>query len=213
LEKLNILPIGKLQWFKTCTWLTVFCSIALCSWFVHLPLLLKESHLKLFSKGALLLSCLAIFAILNSKYLPIQSLRQKYKVGNFQKSDLTIMHEWINNNIEKNALFVTLPADDSFLCEARRPLIVGYKAIIHEHWFMVQWYLLFTNTYHLKDNMNWEAKDVIYKAEESYNNYDNNAFLKHKGVKYRIDNMLKSSYVNTQVQPIFKSGNYVLTAL
>ena len=213
LEKFNFLVIGKLQWFKTCTWLTVFCCIAICSWLVQVPVLQKLSGNKMLSQISIVISFLVVVLILNSKYLPTEKLKHRYAIGNYPKNDLTLMHEWINNNCEKDALFVSLPDDDSFLCEAKRPIIVGYKAVIHEPWFMTPWYVEFINTYHLHDNVKWEMKKVIPDASGSYSNYNNNEYLKHKGVKYRIDDISKCQFVKSIGETVFRQGNYLLTRL
>lgn len=213
LEQFGFLFIGKLQWFKTCTWLTVSCCIACCTWIKHLSFLNKLLNNAVFTKASGFLAIFILLLILNSKYLPIEKLKYRYQVGNYPKTDLTIMHEWISANTSKEALFVSFPNDDSFLCEAKRPLAVAYKAVIHEPWFMIKWYIDFLNIYKIKDNTVWEMKHVMDNATTSYNGINNNDYLKHKGVKYRIDDMSKNRYINSTGKPVFKKGKYLLTML
>ncbi|MBL7922869.1 MAG: hypothetical protein JNL88_01590, partial [Bacteroidia bacterium] len=54
--------------------------------------------------------------------------------------DLERMHLWISEHTGLHERFITLPGDDSFLCEARRSLVVGYKAILHRPDFLPEWY-------------------------------------------------------------------------
>ncbi len=205
--------VGKLQWFKTSVWLTFFCCIACGSWITHIPFLNKWFSIRRFWNLILIFSFTLLLLLLNTKYLPLGNRQYNYHAGNFKSTHLSKMHEWIKTHTEKDALFITLPDDDSFLCEAKRPLIVAYKAVIHEPWFMVQWYLDFLNAYKVTDEINWLPKHVIQNALENYYSTNNYNYLLQHHVKYRVDDITKCKYKNELGKVVFKSGNYVLTKL
>lgn len=84
-------------------------------------------------------SLIGLLLITNSALIPFSKFNNRYKVGNYKKTDLQLMHEWIQSNTPVKARIISFPEDDSFLCEAKR--ICGWiKAIIHEPKFMFDWY-------------------------------------------------------------------------
>ncbi len=137
LEKLGVLVIGKTQWFKATIWLTLFYSICIAVIvqrisvkFFDAKKLLERSILA--GVGVTFILCLVIF---ESKYNPIHHFTLIYRVGNYQKGEQQLMHEWIAEHTANDAVFLASPGDVSFLSEAHRSLLIGYKAVIHEPYF------------------------------------------------------------------------------
>jgi hypothetical protein len=212
-EVFKIYALGLLQWFKTSVWLTLFCGIALSGYIAKQKYLSSLFFSKKIKYISIVVSIVSITIVLNSKIIPFEKLGDKYKVANYSKSDLTLMHEWISQNTDIESLIISFPRDETFLCEAKRPTPVAWKAIIHEPWFMIEWYKNFINYYHLKDEIKWEKKDFKSLAEKNYNEFNNNIFLKSKNIVYRLDNFKNSKIQNTLGTIIHKQGTYVLTRI
>jgi len=211
-EVLGIQAIGKLQWFKTSTWLTLFCGIAISGWIVRFKKLHRYIANKYspFVAGALAL--VLLYGITHSKKIPVAALQDRYQVGDYNKTDLTLMHEWINKNTPVDARMISFPMDESFLCEAQRPMPVAWKAIIHEPWFMTRWYTDFILCYHMKDVVKWQRTDVKEIATESYGTFNNNRFFKMIGVKYRLDDTATCK-LNDLGKVVHVEGRYMLTEI
>lgn len=209
-EVWGIQAMGKLQWFKTSTWLTLFCGIAISGWAVRF----KKMHHYIANKYSPFVAggvgLVLLWGVTHSEKIPVVALQNKYQVGNYKKTDLTLMHEWINKNTPPDARMISFVLDESFLCEAQRPMPVAWKAIIHEPWFMTRWYSDFTGCYHLTDTIKWERRDMKAIAEESYNTFNNNVYLKLYGVKYRLDDTA-SCRLNDLGRVVHVEGRYMLT--
>src|ERR1035437_2386488 len=130
-------------------WINAFCSMFIAIGLSEI--IFKNSNEDKIIKYGRVLSSIGIpvllFIILNSAMIPINKLQGRYMVGNYKKSDLTLMHEWIAANTEKDAVILTAPTDFYFACEAKRSMPIGWKAIIHEPFFMIPWYKKFTDVY------------------------------------------------------------------
>jgi hypothetical protein len=211
-EKFKIYESGKLQWFKTSTWLTAMCAIIISGYLGKMFGSFFQVNKKIIY--TVVIWCVLLFiAITNSAFLPSKKLKSKFRIGNYQKSDLTLMHEWIKQNTPVDALMLSFPGDDSFLCEAQRPMPVAFKAIIHEPWFMNKWYDDFKSFYSLNDSINFYSKNAIELASKSFRKTDNSEFLKQKGIKYRLINLAELDYQIQENKIIHKQGNYVLEQL
>jgi hypothetical protein len=160
--------VGMLQAFKTTTWLNaVACTILaifICDkWLSKFEIpMLHDAYYLAFSASIMLL------VLLQSADLPWQKLRSRYQIGNYEKTDLQHMHEWIKINTPVDALCITDPSDDSFSCEAQRSMPVNYKAVVHDANYMLQWWERMKTYYSVSDE---KAKNIlpVEQAIDKYN--------------------------------------------
>ena len=130
--------IAKTQWFKANVWLFYLSIVITAGAFGNV--LKNAKAFGIIRNAAIVCSIGALILIFNSSILPVEKLQHRYKVGNYPKTDLQLMHDWIRTHVPINALMISFPGDDSFLCEAQRSTLVGFKAIIHEPEFILPWY-------------------------------------------------------------------------
>jgi hypothetical protein len=209
LEKADVSAIGKLQWFKATVWLNAMACIALAVFFGNL----LEPHVKavfhqLLPAASIGGSVLLLIVLLNSALLPVAKLQSRYQTGNYKKTDLTLLHEWIERNTAKDAVILCSPENTSFSCEAKRSQAVQYQAIIHEPFYLLPWYERFGNVYGVAiETAN--RHDIRKQATELYytRNYKGNMYR----IDYRIDNVKTCSYVLELGTIVYQSGDYVLT--
>ena len=169
LQGMGIMPMGKIQWFKVCSWAMVvdvlvivfFITRALAKFIPSLHRLKIQSYLLLFG------SFCGLLFITNSRYIPLHYFQVRYHVGNYIQSDLEKMHDWIRVNTPVDCLVLTSPYDDSFLCEAQRSMPVGFKAIVHEPFFLIPWYQKFKYAYH--NNEPFKEVNIRQPATDYYN--------------------------------------------
>lgn len=214
LEHFHWMQAGKIQWFKTSTWLTAMCSIIISGYLGQATDSLVKSNLYAkFPTWSILSACiLFLLVIFNSEYLP-GKLKSNCQIGNYHKSNLTLMHEWIKDNTPQDALFLSFPSDESFLCQAQRPLAIAFKAIIHEPWFMNKWYADFTKFYSVSDSIIYIPKNAISIAEKSFYETDNSAVLKENKIKYRLLEFSKCRFTIDESKIIYRQGDYILTLI
>ncbi|MBL7924047.1 MAG: hypothetical protein JNL88_07605, partial [Bacteroidia bacterium] len=126
----HLTALGKLQCFKATIWPGLLGTVPVSRWLGNLFSISSRSIRRFFliAPG---LSIVLLLLICNSASIPWEKFRSRYKVGNYAAGDLERMHLWISEHTGLHERFITLPGDDSFLCEARRSLVVGYKAILH----------------------------------------------------------------------------------
>jgi len=153
---------------------------------------------------------LLLLVMLNSSMIPIPKFQSRYMVGNYKKTDLTLMHEWIAANTDKDKTFLTAPTDFSFPCEAKRSMPIGWKAIIHEPFFMFPWYKNFSEVYSTTLTATL-GKDVLTVADSNYNKVL--YAPEHPPVKidYRLDDITKCHFIEALGKTIHQEGNYILT--
>ena len=135
----------------------------------------------------------------------------RYQIGNYPKSDLSKMHFWIAANTPKECVILPLPDDDSFLCEAQRSIPVGYKAIIHEPFFLLPWYKNFYSIYGvglLPGNIN---QHVIERAKLLYSSRPDSVIDSPININFRIwDASLTSRNMIHEKIIIHQEGKYLL---
>jgi hypothetical protein len=87
---------------------------------------------------------------------------------------------------------------------------IGWKAIIHEPFFMIPWYKKFTEIYAITLTSSL-GKDALSVADSSYNNVL--YAPEHSSIKidYRLDDITKCRFVDALGKEIHRQGNYVLT--
>lgn len=160
IEVLGVPGIGKLQWFKTTIWLEV--SSALCI-AIAAEYLLYQVHLKRY--------VWIIGLLLPSSWL----LRDHFTHGvplaldhrTEEQKDLEVMHEWIKKNTPKEAMFSTYLSDESFSCEAHRPVTSMIVPMVHEPWYLIRWYENFYKQYGVKDTV-YDLSETKSQAETYY---------------------------------------------
>lgn len=209
LEMAGVSAIGKLQWFKTTVWLNAMACIALAVFVGNLlEPYLKMDWNKFLFRASVAGSALLLIVLLNSKLLPVEKLQSRYQTGNYKKSDLTLLHEWIEQNIAKDAVILCSPENTSLICEAKRSQVVQYQAIIHEPFYMLPWYEKFSDVFGVSIETAGR-NDIRKQAAELYliRNYRSNKYH----IDYRIDNVKTCTYVSELGKVVHQSGDYVLT--
>jgi len=147
-EVLGYVVIGKLQWFKTSTWLTWTAAITLAAYLTSLRLAFKaESLITSYGTTLPLALMLPILLFVNSGDFIHPKVAQRYQFSGKPITDLQRMHRWIHDSTSVESVFVIPPDDDRFLCEAQRSVPVAWKGIIHEPWFLIPWYRNFKLVY------------------------------------------------------------------
>lgn len=209
LEKFGFHSIGKLQWFKASTWVNVMACIALAVFIGnYFENILKINFEKLITPFSIAGSVLLLFVLLNSKMLPVEKLKSRCQVGNYKKSDLTLLHEWIEINIPKDAVILCSPQNTSLICEAKRSQVVQYQSIIHEPFYMLPWYERFKDIYGVSIETA-DRNDIRRQADELYQtrNYKGNKYK----IGYRIDNVKTCKYLDELTEVLYQSGDYIIS--
>lgn len=208
-EKANMMVLGKLQWFKTSVWLTLFCGIYIAHFIAQQKFMQSVLPQTFLTYMAIILTVFLILAITHSSLLPFKKLQSRYQVGDYVKSDLTLMHEWIKDSIPEDKIILSFPQDDSFLCEAQHPTPVAWKAIIHEPWFLKKWHHDFVTLYHIQQPVEWIKSDQKQLAEEGYNHFYSKQLMSAYHIAYRLDDITQSKVIN-HYSVVHQQGNYVL---
>lgn len=211
LTQLNIYSIGKLQWFKATIWPTLFGVIPVSIYLVEKvkfqPFLRNLSRWRIALSFCILFIMLIIF---NSDYLHFDKLKYRYKLGNYPKRDLEKMHLWIAKNTPTDAVFLSLPEDDSFLCEAKRSTPIGYKGIIPQPYFMFPWYEKMKNIYgvELSDK---KCRKLMDEAKSKYHHRPDKIIQSDVKIDFRIWdlNQIDSNHINWN-QLIHREGAILL---
>lgn len=137
------------QWFKTSMWLECLASLVIAGYVGKgLEALLHWARLRWWHYG--LMSLAAIFLFLVVWGTPVTDLvgrRGWYELNDHPKTDLTLLHEWVRDHTPVSSRILSVPRDESALCEMQRPLVFSHKAIIPEAWFMARWYRLYQALY------------------------------------------------------------------
>lgn len=203
----NVTSLVKLQWFKTNAWL-VYYAIVPVSVFISDKLRRNFEEKPLYGGLLGLMMVIGFCLITNSRLLPFEKLQTRYKVGNYKKSDLQILHERINNELPKEVMILSMANDESFLCEAKRSIPVGYKAIIHEKDFMLDWYKRMGELYQVGLADGSCSQQVTDRAKT----LPNAVLPASYGINYRVLNTELIDYDSAFYGPIvFRQGVYLLT--
>lgn len=208
---LNIHSIGKLQWFKATIWPTLLGSIPVS---ILIAEKVKASSIIYFSKTrSLLVVGLVIIlwmGLANSTYIPSEKIKYRYKLGNYPQKNLEKMHLWIVRHTPKNAVFLTFPNDDSFLCEAKRSLPVAYKGVIHQPNFLLPWQEKIKDIYGIELS-NDKCRNVIEEAKVLYHLRPDEKITSAINIDYRLWNLneIDSLQINWN-QLIHREGEILL---
>ena len=213
LEHLHIMTVGKTQWPKgTTLWISMFSAVLFA---IVIAEILNGKFFYRISRGTILISsllviALACFILTYSAEIPLKSIQGKYKIGNYQLDDLGKMHRWIEKNTATDALFLVPATNDRFQCEAKRSMVSGYRAIIHEPWFMMPWFENFCTIYHvtLEDGLHQNVYDVLDERYHTYNLKENpNADYP---IDYRLVNTSACKYLKDLGEPVHAEGEWGL---
>jgi hypothetical protein len=139
-EALGVESIGKLQFFKATIWAGAFAAMII-SILVEKVLIKSTSFIYTSFAGILLASIWLIIGHFKND----SPLRFDHRTD-LQK-ELTQVHQWIADSTPKDALFATYASNESFICEAKRSQYVAWNPIIHEPWFINEWYRRFRDLY------------------------------------------------------------------
>ncbi|MCB0431212.1 MAG: hypothetical protein H6585_01175 [Flavobacteriales bacterium] len=204
--------IGKLQWFKTTIWLAAISAILLSIVISKtIQLWISMYTVLAYLRNVVVVGALlALLVLTNSGDIPVSGkvLEDRYQIGNYPHGDLAKMHEWIREHTPKDALFLYSPDNTSFACEAQRPSVIGFKAIIHEPSFLLPWYEKFKLIYGV-DTEQALRSNALEEAVISYRalyyppdpiSYD-----------YRIDRVDQCQYLDSLGERIVLVGPYLLT--
>lgn len=201
--------VAKTQWFKSLVWFYYTVCVLFSSYVasvIHLSFPMK----KMAALG-LSLSIIVIFMIFNSDSIPVDKLRYRYKVGNYPKADLQLMHEWINSNLPIEAKVLSFPGDDSFLCEAKRSTPVGFKAIIHEPQFIFPWYENIRKFYGISTGDFTCQVKMTALADSIYNSRSLAGIIPEDLPDYRLMKMEEDRVASVRVGDTVKIiGNFIL---
>lgn len=213
LEHLHFMTIGKTQWPKgTTLWLSMFTAIFFAITIAEILNKMLNFYIKphFIFIGSILFILSTTFIITQSSLIPLKIIQGKYKIGNYHPDDLEKMHQWIEKKTAKNAVFLVPATNDRFQCETKRSIVSGYRAIIHEPWFMIPWFENFCTIYHvtLEDGLHQNVYDIL---DERYHTYN---LKKHANASYKIDYRLVNTqackYLEDLGEPIHTEGNWGL---
>lgn len=203
--------IGKIQWFKTTIWATylagllagILLSKFVGNWFE------SDKNKRLFFK--LVRVDMALIIVVISNIIPFLQFN-RYKIGNYPKTDLEKVYEWIGQNTPKTAVVLVPPTDDAMACIAKRSQVVSFKSIIHEPRYMLKWYDLVNTVYGVNlENTRGEKAQTI--ASSLYKERNPAEFVVWPlQIDYRVDDIKNCQYPENLKPALYQSGNWVVSA-
>jgi len=209
IEWIGVLAIGKLQIFKITVWLNALCGLMLAD--IFSKQLLSKFQFNIPSKMYLYAVALVfLLAITNSKYIPELIPKRSYIIGNYEKTSLQVVHEWVKNNTPKSVVFLVPPNNESFSCEAQRSTPVNYKAVVHEPFYMIEWLNRMENYYQVNPD-ELKGQKMIEQAIFQYNNmlqYPTN----HE-CTYRLDDKNGSNILDKLGETVYEHDNWIITRI
>lgn len=203
------------QWFKMTIWAGAFAAIFIADRISRLRFVERLGdilHSGWLSGGLSLASAALLFVILNSAAVPFYSFGDRYKIGHYQPSDLSLMHRWIEANTPKDALFMSFPDDDSFLCEARRSMPVHFRAMVHTPAYLQDWNASIKEIYHI-DVQLFDPKSTTLRKEAGrlYNQDTNIPYFKPVNkLNYKLIDTETYCCAYPDSQVVHMQGKYVL---
>ncbi|PZF72353.1 DUF6798 domain-containing protein [Taibaiella soli] len=206
--------IYKLQWFKTTIWISFFASVIIAGYAGKL----LSGFLKINPYQPVVLILLFGVVIWQSLFVYSvpgiirKSWAGKYMVGPYYpKSDLTRMHEWINQNTPADAIILSMPFDVAILCETKRSTPTGSRAIIHEPDFILNWYDRFAKIYAIDTcSENTPYLQRLIQAAPNYRQETNKELAPKCQYDYRIANIGTPGCAGDTLNIVHTEGNYAL---
>lgn len=209
LEVFDIYVLGKTQWFKMTIWMEAFSAIMIAG--VVGELLTTISTPQIIRKHTFSISMVAavilLLAITNSTYLP-QKYQHRYMIGNRSLTDLERMYLWINEQTPKDVVILTSPNDNGFSCQAKRSMPSHWQAIMHQSFFIIEWYEDFSEIYGVS-LQNLKGTDPRAQAVELYATRNYRGAKKH--IDYRLDDLRTCQFTNELGPIVHQQGDWVLT--
>ncbi len=209
LETFSIQLVAKTQWFKMTIWMQAFSAIMVAGAVgemlsaISMPFVIRKRVFAISVLGSVLL----LVAITNSKHLP-QQYRDKYMIGNRTVGDLERLHLWIADNTSNDVVILAPPDDNSFSCQAKRSMPSHWQAIVHQSFFITQWYLDFSEIYGVTLE-NLEGIDPRAHAVKLYQTRNYRGTKKH--IDYRLDNLETCEFADELGPIIHQEGNWALS--
>lgn len=205
-EVAHFMAIGKTQLFKITLWLQFINGIFITGFIAGF--VLNKIKLNLFNNRWILTATafsiiLFSFIVYFKKYFP-EKIKRRYSINNDYKSDLTLAHDWLKQNTKESAMVISFADDNSLLCESQRPVLIAYKAIIHEPWFLNNWMLTFKKAYNI---------DSTYTFKNTFNleSIKNNSYI-NDFTKSRADYFIakKGEEKAGALQLIYSNNSYCI---
>ncbi|MBE2246470.1 MAG: hypothetical protein IAE67_04380 [Candidatus Competibacteraceae bacterium] len=214
LEVLGWMFAGKTQWPKgTTIWASMFSAIlfsiakaeVLTRWirFGNNRIIIALSSIIVFVFG---------IAVITQHIVLPNHYAARYKVGNYPKDTLYNMHSWIRENTPVDAVFLVPATNDRFGCEAKRSAITGYRAIVHEPFFIMPWFETFCLVYHvtLNDGLQQNVYDILDYRYHTFNVKSQSEHELH--IDFRLVDMSKCKYLDELGNPLHVEGSWGLYA-
>lgn len=211
LEIMGVMAIGKLQWFKTTVWLNAFCCILIGYGLLQIVKKIQEfldaGWMYYFLPA---LSFVGLLLVNNASWLPAEKLKHRYQVGNYSRTDLELMHTWISLHTPVQAMVLAPPDDDGFACEAKRPMPVNYKAVVHEPYYMFPWKQAMTDYYGVDFSV-LGNQSALKAAVHHYQTAP--VYPPGHRVLYRLDDTTVCTFNNQTGNTIHQQGKWRLSAV
>lgn len=207
IEIFRIDATGKIQWFKTTVWLNAFSCVLMAAWLAERIKHAAWLSTLLQARVTLAASVLLLVMLCNSVWLPAR-VAHRYQTGRFAKTDLQLAHEWIREHTPKDAMFLAPPEDDAFACEAQRPQPVNYKAVVHEPFYMMEWYQRMQAYYHV-DFDSLDNTTALAQASERYKKVL--SYPAQNEAQYRIDNAGESNVIPQLGPVLHRQGSWIVS--
>lgn len=163
-EIFRLESVAKMQWFKSTIWLVNY-SIPVVSGFLADRI---RKNIQVQTKKLLYAYTILLFLLFNSALFPLKKIQARYRVGNYRKNDLQLLHEWIRNNLPDSAVVLSFPSDDALRCETQRSSPITYKAIVHEPDFMLEWYRRIRVYYGLELTIGKTMNELLQSGDSVY---------------------------------------------
>jgi hypothetical protein len=171
----HVMSIGKIQWFKTTIGL---CAISALGVSIAFEYILKRFSFYRYFYGIGLI--LPIIYMLYGHFKNDIPIRLDHRDSH--QLELAEVHKWIKQNTPIESKFATYIDDEGFLCEAQRPLTISLNPIVHEPWFMIEWYQKMVQQYQVDSS----ETDHIKMKEEANQFYETGAWLAQTSAEYYI---------------------------
>lgn len=191
---LDVMSIGKIQWFKTTIALSAIAAIGISIAFEYT---VKRFSFYRYFYGIGLTLPIVYIAYTHFRYdFPI---RLDHRTAN--QLELSEVHQWIAKHTPVEAKFATYIDDEGFLCEAQRPLTISLNPIVHEPWFMIEWYDKMVQQY----EVNSSDTDHVMMKEKANQYYETGVWLDHTTAEYCI---VRNNIELNHTELIHQSNHY-----
>ena len=209
LEVLGLQFLGKVQWFKTSIWASGLSAVMIAGvvGMIFQSIIPATSISRILPWFSVICSTVLLVAMTNSALLP-SYFQGRYTIGNRSLSELEKMHAWIGQNTAKDAMVLVSPDNNSFSCQAKRPMPVHFHAIIHEPGFMLPWYANIRSIYGVGvEDINETNARTLATQRYQTRNYRGSQFR----ISYRLDNKDSCLFIDELGPKVHEEGPWSLT--